>query len=236
MDTLIQLLQEKGISLNEKQSQQFDTYYQLLMEWNKRVNLTAIIEKKEVMIKHFYDSLTAAFFVTFKEGQTLCDVGSGAGFPGIPLKILYPGLRLTIVDSLRKRLDFLDEVKNQLRLEDVSLYHDRAETFAHRPEMREKFDWVTARAVANLTVLVEYCLPLVRLDGTFIALKGSHAGAEAVEAKQAIHKLGGLIDQQIDLTLPEENGQRSIILIKKEQWTPEKYPRKPGTPLRKPLK
>ncbi|MFX3618599.1 MAG: 16S rRNA (guanine(527)-N(7))-methyltransferase RsmG [Sporolactobacillus sp.] len=236
MDTLIRLLQEKRISLDEKQSQQFDMYYQLLMEWNKRVNLTAIIEKKEVMIKHFYDSLTAAFFVTFKEGQTLCDVGSGAGFPGIPLKILYPELRLTIVDSLRKRLDFLDEVKNQLHLEGVSLYHDRAETFAHKSEMREKFDWVTARAVANLTVLAEYCLPLVRLDGTFIALKGSHAGAEAVEAKQAIHKLGGLIDQQIDLTLPEKNGQRAIILIKKEQLTPEKYPRKPGTPLRKPLK
>lgn len=235
MSLIAQLLEEKGIILSSKQEQQFQDYYQLLVEWNSKVNLTAITEKEEVAIKHFFDSLTPAFYLHFAGGETLCDVGSGAGFPGIPLKILFPKLKLIIVDSLNKRLLFLEKVKEKLQLEDVFLYHDRAETFAHRQDIRGQLDWVTARAVANLSVLSEYCLPLLRVGGTFIALKGSHANEEIEEASGALRLLGGRLRRQINIDLPEDCGKRSLVLIEKEKATPEKYPRNPGIPAKKPL-
>ncbi|MFT8363835.1 MAG: 16S rRNA (guanine(527)-N(7))-methyltransferase RsmG [Sporolactobacillus sp.] len=235
MVELAKLLKEKGLVLNSRQQQQFETYFQLLVSWNKKVNLTAITDREEVIIKHFYDSLTPSFFYAFADNASICDVGSGAGFPVIPLKIMFPTLKVTIVDSLNKRLLFLEEVKKQLHLEGVSLIHDRAETFAHLSTVREQFDWVVARAVANLTVLCEYCLPLVRKGGSFLALKGGQADEEVQQASAAIRILGGILKQQCSIELPENCGSRLIVQIDKEHSTPNKYPRKPGLPAKKPL-
>lgn len=160
-------LKEKGVQLSDKQLSQFERYYELLVEWNEKMNLTAITEKEEVYLKHFYDSVTAGFHFDFNQNITVCDVGAGAGFPAIPLKIVYPEIQLTVVDSLNKRIGFLQHVVDELGLEHVSLHHDRAETFAQRPEFRQKFDLVMARAVARLSVLSELCLPLVKIGGTF---------------------------------------------------------------------
>lgn len=235
MELLKRLLSERGISLSEQQNAQFDLYYQELVNWNEKMNLTSITEKDEVAVKHFFDSLSAAFFMSFQGPLSICDVGSGAGFPGIPLKILFPDLRLTIVDSLAKRLKFLDQLVSVLDLDQVHLEHDRAETFGHRAEAREQYDRVMARAVANLSVLSEYCLPLVRTGGLFIAMKGLNASQEMTDAQQAIKKLGGSVHRKIDLELPESMGSRTIIIIRKDRPTPVKYPRKPGIPAKKPL-
>lgn len=235
MDRLTDLLNEKGINLSSEQQQQFESYFQLLISWNKKVNLTAITDREEVVIKHFYDSLTPSFFFEFADNASICDVGSGAGFPAIPLKIMFPNLRVTIVDSLNKRLLFLEEVKKQLHLENISFFHDRAETFAHRTAVREQFDWVVARAVANLAVLCEYCLPLVRQGGSFLALKGGQADEEIHDASAAIRILGGALKRQCAIELPGHCGSRLIVQIAKEKATPKKYPRKPGMPAKKPL-
>lgn len=235
MDLLNTLLADKGIQLSMNQKEQFDLYFQELIKWNSKMNLTAITDEKDVVIKHFYDSLTPGFYFSFEEGLKLCDVGSGAGFPGIPLKILYPQLDLTIVDSLNKRLSFLRSLVEVLHLDGVHLYHDRAETFAHRKDMREQFHVVTARAVANLSVLSEYCLPLVRQKGMFIALKGTKADQEIAAAEGAISKLGGALKNNFLLRLPDDGGERTLIFIEKKGQTPEKFPRKPGLPLKKPL-
>lgn len=235
MDRLTDLLNDKGMDLSSEQQQQFDTYFRLLISWNKKVNLTAITDREEVIIKHFYDSLTPSFFFEFTDNASICDVGSGAGFPAIPLKIMFPSLRVTIVDSLNKRLLFLEEVKKQLHLGNISFFHDRAETFAHLPAVREQFDWVVARAVANLSVLCEYCLPLVKQGGSFLALKGGQVDEEIHDASAAIRILGGTLKQRCPIELPENCGSRSIVQISKERATPKKYPRKPGIPAKKPL-
>ncbi|RYM04695.1 16S rRNA (guanine(527)-N(7))-methyltransferase RsmG [Sporolactobacillus sp. THM7-7] len=235
MKRLDALLSERGIYLSAAQKQQFNTYYRLLVEWNKKMNLTAITDEEEVALKHFYDSMTPAFYYSFTHPLKLCDVGSGAGFPGIPLKILYPNIELTIVDSLKKRLTFLDALTAHLSLQDVRLFHERAESFGRRPGMREAFDVVTARAVAHLSVLSEYCLPLVRKNGLFIALKGAHAEEELQQAEQAIHLLGGGLKRSESFDLPEKGGKRMIIFIEKKDKTPKKYPRKPGVPAKDPL-
>lgn len=229
-------LHNKGIDVTEKQMKQFDNYLILLQEWNEKINLTAITAREEIYLKHFYDSITAGLYVDFNKGvQSLCDVGAGAGFPSIPLKIIFPKLKVTIVDSLNKRIQFLTILAETLQLEDVYFYHDRAELFGQNKKFRESFDFVTARAVARMSVLAELCLPLVKKDGVFIALKASSSDNEMKESKKAIATLGGKFRKEFIFELPKEAGERHILLIDKKKETPKKYPRKPGTPNKSPL-
>jgi 16S rRNA (guanine527-N7)-methyltransferase len=229
------MLEEKGISLSSGQLNQFERYYELLVEWNEKMNLTAITEKEDVYLKHFYDSISAAFYVDFTEVQSLCDVGAGAGFPSIPLKICFPHLHISIVDSLNKRITFLNHLSDELRLAHTHFYHDRAETFGKNKAHREKYDMVTARAVARMSVLSELCLPLVKKGGSFVAMKASNVNEELSNAKKAIGTLGGQTDKMYSFLLPEEESERNIVKINKVKETPNKYPRKPGTPNKLPL-
>ncbi|GEK92189.1 16S rRNA (guanine(527)-N(7))-methyltransferase RsmG [Alkalibacterium kapii] len=229
-------LKKRNIPITEEKMQQFESYLKLLQEWNEKINLTAITQREEVYLKHFYDSLTAGLYVDFSKGvHSLCDVGSGAGFPSIPLKIIYPELEITIVDSLKKRITFLEQIVSELNLKGVSLYHDRAETFGQNKQFRASFDFVTARAVARMSVLAELCLPLLKKKGTFIAMKAAHAPEELTEATRAIGLLGGKVRETQSFKLPEDAGERTIILIDKKKETPNKYPRRPGTPNKSPL-
>lgn len=229
-------LDQQGIILNEKQMEQFERYYELLVEWNEKINLTAITEKKEVYLKHFYDSISVAFYVEgFRENSTLCDVGAGAGFPSIPLKIAFPELKVTIVDSLNKRVQFLNLLMAELGLTDVACFHDRAETFGRRDGIRGSFDLVTARAVARMSVLSELCLPLVKKKGYFIAMKAASSEEELEEGQSAISILGGKLEEDYKFLLPNSAGERHIIKIQKTKETPKKYPRKPGIPNKTPL-
>jgi 16S rRNA (guanine527-N7)-methyltransferase len=229
------MLEEKGISLSPQQLNQFERYYELLVEWNEKMNLTAITEKEDVYLKHFYDSISAAFYVDFTQVTTLCDVGAGAGFPSIPLKICFPHLHISIVDSLNKRITFLNHLSDELGLENTNFYHDRAETFGKNKAHREKYDMVTARAVARMSVLSELCLPLVKKGGFFVAMKASNVNEELSNAKKAIGMLGGQTDKMYSFILPEEESERNIVKIDKVKETPNKYPRKPGTPNKLPL-
>lgn len=235
IEQFIEMLGAKGISLSPQQLQQYETYYSTLVEWNEKMNLTAITDKPEVYLKHFYDSITAAFYFDFKEPIHICDVGAGAGFPSLPIKIAFPELHVTIVDSLNKRISFLEHLSNQLGLKNVQFIHDRAETFGQKKEHREAYDVVTARAVARLSVLSELCLPLVKVGGTFVAMKGASAKEELEAGKKAIAVLGGKLNQSYSFTLPQEESERNILIIKKEKTTPKKYPRKPGTPNKTPI-
>ena len=230
-----QALQVKGITLSQQQLDQFQTYYQLLVEWNEKMNLTAITDKEEVYLKHFYDSISAAFYFDFDKPYHICDVGAGAGFPSIPIKICFPNLQVSIVDSLNKRISFLEHLASSLQLSGVKFYHDRAETFAQKAEQRENYDIVMARAVARLSVLSELCLPLVKMNGTFIAMKAASANEEIEVGKKAIITLGGKLEEVYSFTLPEEISDRNIVVIKKIKNTPKKYPRKPGTPNKQPI-
>lgn len=228
-------LKEKSISLTKEQLKQFEVYYDLLVEWNEKMNLTNITEKKEVYLKHFYDSISLSFYEDMSKVNRLCDVGAGAGFPSIPLKICYPHLDVVIVDSLKKRITFLDRLKSELNLSDVTFVHGRAEDIGRDKNYRESFDLVTARAVARTNVLSEYCLPLAKVGGKFIAMKGSQVDKEIQEAKSAINTLGGKVKDHISFNLPIEESARSIIIIEKCVNTPKKYPRNPGMPQKKPL-
>ncbi|MGX9292065.1 16S rRNA (guanine(527)-N(7))-methyltransferase RsmG [Bacillus sp. A015] len=228
-------LEEKGITLSPVQLEQFETYFRMLVEWNEKMNLTSITEKEEVYLKHFYDSISAAFFIDFHNVTTICDIGAGAGFPSIPLKICFPHLHVTIVDSLQKRITFLNELAKGLNLQDTTFYHDRAETFGQRKEKRESYDLVTARAVARLSVLSELCLPLVKKEGLFVALKASAADEEMQAGKKAVTVLGGEVVEKHSFVLPLEESERNIIVIEKKKQTPKKYPRKPGTPNKSPI-
>lgn len=230
----VQKLQKKGFTITEKQQKQFAIYYETLVEWNKLMNLTAVTEKEEVYLKHFFDSITPSFYYDFTKVQSICDVGAGAGFPSIPLKIMFPHLEVTIVDSLNKRINFLNHLSAELDLTNVRFIHDRAETFG-KGEYRESFDVVTARAVARLSVLSELCLPLVKKGGHFLALKGAQGEIEVEEGLFAISILGGEVIHNHPLTLPEEDSMRYILDIEKKRQTPKKYPRKPGTPNKEPL-
>ena len=226
-----------GFKLSSKQKEQFATYYNKLIEFNKKVNLTRITDKNEVYLKHFFDSITPLleFSDLFKGEKSLCDVGAGAGFPSLPIKILCPDLSITIVDSLGKRLKFLDELVSDLSLDKVTLVHSRAEDAGQNKNLREKFDLVTGRAVARMSVLSEYCLPLAKVDGYLVALKGPKAQDELAEAKNAIEVLGGSGKEVKELTLPDTDDERTLIVVKKVKATPKKYPRQAGTPNRKPL-
>lgn len=215
-------LKEKGIQLTEIQLKQFRQYYEILIEWNQKMNLTAITEKEDVYLKHFYDSLTIAFDFPFST-QNIIDVGAGAGFPSIPLKIVYPELKITIVDSLNKRITFLNHLFEQLKLKDCQAIATRAEDYAQ--SHRESADIVMARAVARLNILDELCLPLVKMDGYFLSLKGKKAKEELTEAQKGIQILGGKVMSHIDFTLADHDDQRSNIIIKKVKATPKKYPR-----------
>ena len=226
-----------GFKLSSKQKEQFATYYNKLIEFNKKVNLTRITDKNEVYLKHFFDSITPLleFSDLFKGEKSLCDVGAGAGFPSLPIKILCPDLSITIVDSLGKRLKFLDELVSDLSLDKVTLVHSRAEDAGQNKNLREKFDLVTGRAVARMSVLSEYCLPLAKVDGYLVALKGPKAQDELADAKNAIEVLGGSVKEVKELTLPDTDDERTLIVVEKVKATPKKYPRQAGTPNRKPL-
>ncbi|MFC5469415.1 16S rRNA (guanine(527)-N(7))-methyltransferase RsmG [Cohnella suwonensis] len=224
-----------GIELSERQLMQFETYYELLVEWNEKMNLTGITERSAVYEKHFYDSLTLAGIGRFADHHCLADIGSGAGFPSIPLAIVFPHLRVTIIDALAKRIRFLEEVASKLGLEKVVSLHGRAEEVARLKEHRDKYDIVTARAVARLAVLNEFCLPFVRTGGVFIAMKGTDLSAELDEAKFSLTKLGGKLVEVKKLTLPTEGADRHLVICVKQQATPNEYPRKAGIPLKTPL-
>lgn len=222
-----QALLEKGITLSSKQMAQFKQYFELLVEWNEKINLTAITEEKEVYLKHFYDSISASFYQDFsQESFSICDVGAGAGFPSLPLKIVFPQLKITIVDSLNKRIQFLNLLASELELQDVHFFHSRAEDFGQNKTFRETFDIVTARAVARMSVLAELCLPLVKKNGEFIALKASSSEEELEDAKKAIALLGGKVISDHQFELSDEAGERHIVVIQKKKETPNKYPRK----------
>lgn len=229
------MLLDKGIALSAEQMSQFETYFHTLVEWNGKMNLTAITDMPEVYLKHFYDSISAAFYYPFNGSLHLCDVGAGAGFPSIPIKIVFPDLHITIVDSLNKRITFLEHLAKELKLENVRFVHDRAETFGQNAAYREAFDIVTARAVARLSVLSELCIPLTKVGGTFIAMKAASANDELEAGKKAISTLGGKIENTHSFTLPIEDSERNIVIIKKEKPTPKKYPRKPGVPNKTPI-
>lgn len=231
-EQFIEALRQQGITLSSKQIKQFELYYQTLIEWNEKMNLTAITNEEEVYLKHFYDSLTISFDYPLSH-QSLCDIGAGAGFPSIPLKIVFPDLKVTIVDSLTKRITFLQHLFKVLNLTDVSAVSARAEEYALNH--RESFDIVTARAVARLNILDELCLPLVKVDGDFITLKGLKAQEELTEAQSGIVKLGGKVYKEVNFTLTDENDHRCNIYIHKVKSTPQKYPRQFGKIKKKPL-
>lgn len=230
-----QAIKEKGIQLDNRQKEQFHNYYHMLVEWNEKVNLTSLTSQSDIYLKHFYDSLSVAFYIDFKQINNICDVGAGAGFPSIPLKICYPHLKISIIDSLKKRIDFLSHLTNALRLEDISLKHVRAEDAGRMKKYREKFDMVTARAVARMSVLSELCLPFCQRNGMFVAMKGSDIDQELQEGKKAISTLGGKLKEIHTFSLPVEQSGRTIIVINKVTKTPNKYPRKAGTPNKKPI-
>ena len=234
-EQFVQALKEQGIELNEIQKAQFLKYFELLVEWNEKMNLTAITDAPSVYLKHFYDSISAAFYIDLSGQKMICDVGAGAGFPSIPLKICFPDLDVTIVDSLNKRIGFLGTLAEELQLTNVHFVHARAEDFGQNPLYREKFDIVTARAVARLSVLAELCVPLVKLGGIFISMKGAAADDELSDAKKSLSILGAIIKEEHSFKLPIENSERNIFVFDKEKKTPKKYPRKPGVPNKTPI-
>lgn len=227
-----------NISLSVNQINQFERYYQLLVEWNTFMNLTAITEFEDVLKKHFIDSLSLvkAYEKIKTDEISVIDIGTGAGFPGIPLKIAFPQIKLTLLDSLQKRIKFLNEVIEQLGLLNVEFIHGRAEDYAKPALMREKYDLCVSRAVANLSTLSELCLPYVKVGGKFISYKSEKILEEAAEADHAIEILGGKISSQIEMRLPGSDIYRNLFVIEKKKVTPRKYPRKAGTPSKEPLK
>lgn len=226
-------LAKMNISLLKEQYGQFYAYMELLIEWNEKMNLTAITDPKEIILKHFVDSLTIAKYV--KEDKSIIDMGTGAGFPGIPIKIYRKDVKVVLADSLNKRIKFLDEVIDKLKLENVETIHCRAEELGKNKQYREKFDYATSRAVANLSTLSEYLMPFVKLNGKCIFMKTIEVEEELEKAKKAIKTLGGKIEKVDKFEIPESDLGRSIIIVKKEKITPSKFPRKPGTPSKEPL-
>jgi len=234
-ETFYSLLDQQNINLTDQQKAQFERYFELLVEWNQKINLTAITEKEEVYLKHFYDSI-APILQGLIENQEikLLDIGAGAGFPSLPMKILYPQLDVTIIDSLNKRINFLQLLAEELDLEGVHFYHGRAEDFAQDKHFRAQFDIVTARAVARMQVLSELTIPYLKVGGKLLALKASNAPEELTEAKNALTLLFSKVEDNISYTLP--NGDpRYITVVDKKKETPNKYPRKAGMPNKRPL-
>lgn len=229
-------LKELGVILTEKQVEQFLTYYEMLVDWNEMMNLTAITEYEEVMKKHFVDSLSLIKAYDVTQSKTVIDVGTGAGFPGLALKIAYPDMKVTLLDSLNKRIQFLDAVISKLGLKDMETIHGRAEDFAKPDKLREKFDLCVSRAVANLSTLSEYCLPFVKTGGQFISYKSEKITEEMEAAGKAISILGGKVAGQVEFKLPDSDIYRNLFIIEKIKETPKKYPRKAGLPSKEPIK
>lgn len=230
-----QVLIEHGITLTDKQKKQFETYFRLLVEWNEKINLTAITDREEVYLKHFYDSI-APILQGYIDNSPLSilDIGAGAGFPSIPMKILYPEIDITIIDSLNKRINFLNILANELELSGVHFFHGRAEDFGQDKVFRAKFDIVTARAVARMQVLAELTIPFLKVNGRLIALKAAAAEEELISAEKALKTLFSQVTVNKNYKLP--NGDdRNITIVSKKKETPNKYPRKAGTPNKKPL-
>ena len=227
-------LEKIEIELDEKQIEQFYDYMQRLLKWNEKINLTAITQPQEIIIKHFVDSLTISKYI--KENAKIIDVGTGAGFPGIPLKIYRNDIEVILLDSLNKRINFLNDAINKMGLDKIGAIHGRAEEFVHNKEYREKFDIATSRAVANMATLSEYLIPFVKVNGMVVAMKGSDVKQEIDESKRAINVLGGKIFGVEEFNLPDTDIRRNVILIEKEKHTLAKYPRKAGTPSKEPLK
>ncbi len=226
-DLLQNYIKDYKITLTENQYEQFQKYFELLAEWNEKMNLTAITDESGVALKHFADSLSLLNFVDIPQNSTLADVGTGAGFPGVVLKIARPDIKLTLIDSLNKRLVFLGEVCAQLGIE-AELIHSRAEDGARDEKLRESFDFAVSRAVARMNVLSEYCLPYVKVGGAFCAMKGAQANEEFKESLNAINTLGGKLEKKYFFELPENGGERAIAVVRKVKNTPQKYPRQSG--------
>lgn len=225
-----------GVILKDEQMQRFMDYYELLIEWNSFMNLTAITEYKEVLKKHFVDSLSLIKAYPLQDCDIkIIDVGTGAGFPGIPLKIAFPELRITLMDSLNKRVKFLNEVIERLQLKDIEAYHSRAEDLAREQEHRENYDLCVSRAVANLSTLSEYCMPFIKTGGNFISYKAEKVTDEIKSAEGALKILGGKIIKQTEFCLPYSEIYRNLITVEKIKSTPRKYPRKAGLPAKEPL-
>ena len=228
-------LKALDITLTEKQIAQFHQYYEMLVEKNKVMNLTAITEWEEVVHKHFLDSLAIVKTMDMTKPLRVLDLGTGAGFPGIPLKIAFPELEIVLLDSLNKRIVFLQEVIDALGLENITAMHGRAEEFAKKKEFREQFDLCVSRAVANLSSLTEYCVPYVKKGGVFVSYKSQTAKEETDAAGKAIHVLGGKLEGIVEFTLPGTDLTRCFVTIKKVLETPKKYPRSAGKPTKEPL-
>jgi len=221
------------LNISIEQIEKFYKYMQLLLEWNEKMNLTAIVEPKEIILKHFIDSLTICHYI--QKQNKILDIGTGAGFPGIPLKLAMPENEITLLDSLNKRIIFLQEVIQELDLNNIKAIHSRAEDFIKQEKMRESYNIVTSRAVARLNILLEYMLPFTAINGKCICMKASNIEEELKEAEKAIKILGGKIEKIDKILLPKSNIERTIIIIKKIKETPKKYPRKAGTPTKEPI-
>lgn len=229
-------LKESDIALNDETLDKFDTFYELLVEWNKFMNLTAITDYEEVVLKHFIDSIILLKHFDFDKVKNMIDVGTGAGFPGIPLKFVLPDVNVTLLDSLNKRIKFLDEVISRTEISGINTIHSRAEDGARDRKLRENYDLAVSRAVANLSTLLEYCLPYVKVGGYFIAYKAGNSMEEIQASKNAAKILGGEISEIKEIVLPKTDISRTFVIIKKNKNTPEKYPRKAGMPTKEPLK
>lgn len=226
--------QKINIELQENQKKMLYQYMNILLEWNKRINLTAIVEENEIILKHFIDSLTIKKYI--KQDNEVIDIGTGAGFPGIPLKILNNSIKLTLLDSVNKKINFLEQIKKELKLQNVECIHSRAEQYIIENNKRETYDIGVSRAVASLNTLVEYILPYIKINGICICMKGPNIQEELKEAEKAINVLGGKIEKIEEITLPYSDIKRNIIIIRKEKNTPKEYPRKAGKPKTNPIK
>ena len=224
-----------GVTISDEQIRQFLKYYEMLVEWNEVMNLTAITEYDEVMKKHFVDSISLCKAYDVSQKKTVIDVGTGAGFPGLALKIAFPNLQVTLLDSLNKRVNFLNEVIEKLGLKDVTAVHGRAEDYAKQKEHREKYDFCVSRAVANLSTLSEYCIPFVKEGGSFISYKSGKIDEELAQAENAVKILGGKVQDVVKFPLMGTDMDRSFVVIKKVKTTAKKYPRKAGLPSKEPL-
>lgn len=224
-----------GLALSKKQINQFLTYYEMLVEWNQVMNLTAITEYDDVMKKHFIDSVSLIKGYDVTGNASVIDVGTGAGFPGLALKIAYPNLKITLLDSLNKRIQFLNAVIEKLQLTEIETIHGRAEDYAKTGVLRESFDLCVSRAVANLSSLSEYCLPFVKVGGIFISYKSEKIAEEMLAAENAIKLLGGRVERQVAFMLPDSDIYRNLFIIEKIKATPKKFPRKAGLPAKEPL-